>query len=117
MKFRLMNAQGLLLFNFRGPSGGVRDRRRLKERGVSHNCNKLNKTNMLLAKILREFQKSGISTPSIDTSQGRLEIQIALSNPNIEMSESSLRVIVLPSLVYPYFDIEQGGIRKALLVK
>ena len=85
MKFRLMNAQGILLFNFRGPSGGVRDKRRLKERGVySHNCNKLNKTNMLSAKILREFQNSGISTPSIDTSQGRLEIQIALSNPNID---------------------------------
>ena len=33
------------------------------------------------------------------------------------MSESSLRVIVLPSLVYPYFDIEQDGKRKALLVK
>ena len=35
------------------------------------------------------------------------------------MSESSLRVIVLPSLVYPYFelDIEQDEIRKALLIK
>ena len=35
------------------------------------------------------------------------------------MSESSLRVIVLPSLVYPYFelDIEQNEIRKALLIK
>ena len=36
------------------------------------------------------------------------------------MSESSLRVIVLPSLVSdPYFelDIEQGEIRKALLIK
>ena len=35
------------------------------------------------------------------------------------MSESSLIVIVLPSLVYPYFkhDIEQDEIRQALLVK
>ena len=33
------------------------------------------------------------------------------------MSESLLRVIVLPSLVYPYFelDIKQDEIRKALL--
>ena len=35
------------------------------------------------------------------------------------MSQSSLRFIVLPSIVYPYFghDIEQDEIRKALLVK
>ena len=35
------------------------------------------------------------------------------------MSESSLRIIVLPSLVYPYFehDIEEDEIRKALLIK
>ena len=35
------------------------------------------------------------------------------------MSESSLRVIVLPSLVYPYFklDNKQDEIRKALLIK
>ena len=35
------------------------------------------------------------------------------------MSESSLRVIVLPLLVYLYFrlDIEQDKIRKALLIK
>ena len=35
------------------------------------------------------------------------------------MSESSLIVIVLQSLVYPYFkhDIEQDEIRQALLVK
>ena len=42
------------------------DRRRLKERGVySHNCNKLNKTNMLSAEISKEFKNSGIPTPSI----------------------------------------------------
>ena len=35
------------------------------------------------------------------------------------MSESSLRVIVLQSLVYPYFqlDIKQDEISKALLIK
>ena len=35
------------------------------------------------------------------------------------MSESSLIVIVFPSLVYPYFehDIEEDEIRKALLIK
>ena len=35
------------------------------------------------------------------------------------MSQSSLRIIILPSLVYPYFehDIEQDEIRKALLIK
>ena len=31
------------------------------------------------------------------------------------MSESSLRVNVLPSLVYPYFELEI--VRKALLIK
>ena len=39
---------------------------RLKERGVySHNCNKLNKSYMLLAKISREFKNSQISRPEI----------------------------------------------------
>ena len=35
------------------------------------------------------------------------------------MSESSLRVIVLPLLIYPYFelDIEQDEMRKAMLIK
>ena len=35
------------------------------------------------------------------------------------MSESSIKVIVLPSLVYPYFklDIEQGEIHIALKIK
>ena len=35
------------------------------------------------------------------------------------MSESSLRVIVLPSLVYSYFDLdfEQDEIRKPLFIK
>ena len=35
------------------------------------------------------------------------------------MSESSLRIIVLPSLVYPYFEleIEKDEIPKALLIE
>ena len=39
---------------------------------------------------------------------GLLEVPIALSNPNNLMSESLLRVIVLPLLVYPYkLDTDQ----------
>ena len=37
---------------------------------------------------------------------GLLEVYIALSNPNNLMSESLLRVIVLPLLVYPYFKLD-----------
>ena len=37
---------------------------------------------------------------------GLLEVPIALSNPNNLMSESLLRVIVLPLLVYPYFKLD-----------
>ena len=49
---------------------GLIHRRRLEDRGVHcHNCNKLNETNMLSAKIAREFNNSGISTPSVDTSR------------------------------------------------
>ena len=49
---------------------------------------------------------------------GRLEIHIALSNPNIDVRESSFRVIMLPSLAYLYFelDIEQNELRKTLLI-
>ena len=40
----------------------------INARGVySHSSNNLNKTNMLSAKISREFKNSGTSTPSIDT--------------------------------------------------
>ena len=50
--------------------------------------------------------------------QGRPEIHIALLIPT-SMSESSLRVIVLPSLVYRYFElvIGQDEIRKILFFK
>ena len=37
---------------------------------------------------------------------GLLEVDIALSNPNNLMSDSLLRVIVLPLLVYPYFKLD-----------
>ena len=63
-----INAQGVYLIL--GVQEGVFtiDRRRLKKTGIfSHN--KLNKTNMLWAKILREFRNSGKSTPSIDMSK------------------------------------------------
>ena len=48
----------------------------------------------------------------------RQEIHITVTNPITFMSESSLRVIVLLSLVYPYskLDIEQDEIRKAWFV-
>ena len=50
-----------------------------------------------------------------------LEIYISLSNSNIDPSESSLKVIVLPSLVCPYFELDiiqaKDEMRKALLIK
>ena len=48
----------------------------------------------------------------------RQEIHITVTNPITFMSECSLRVIVLLSLVYPYskLDIEQDEIRKAWFV-
>ena len=49
---------------------------------------------------------------------GRQEIHITVTNPITSMSECSLRVIVLLSLVYPYskLNIEQDEIRKAWFV-
>ena len=63
---------------------------------------------MLSAKISRDYKNSGILNPSIDTSRPSRDPYRS------SMSESSLRVILLPSLVYPYFelDIEQDGISK-----
>ena len=48
----------------------------------------------------------------------RQEIHITVTNPITFMSECSLRVIVLLSLVYPYskLDIEQDEIREAWFV-
>ena len=71
---------------------------------------------MLLAKRSREFQSSGISTPSIDTSRD----PYLSFNPNIDLR---ILPIVLPSLVpalvYPYFElnVEQDEIHKASLIK
>ena len=66
-----------------------------------------------------EFKNGGISTRSIDTSmpfRDPYRFQILTSMP-----ESSLRVIVLPSLVYFYFELAikqaKDEIRKALLIK
>ena len=73
---------------------------------------------MLLAKK-REFKSSGISTSLIiDTSRPSRE-SISLFQIPTSMSEPSLWVVVLLSLVYPSFelDIEQDEIRKALLTK
>ena len=66
---------------------------------------------MLSAKMSRECKNSGIKN---------LSIEIESRDPyRSSISESSLRVIVLPSLVYPYFelDIEQDEICKASLIK
>ena len=73
---------------------------------------------MLLEKK-REFKSSGISTSLIiDTSRPSRE-SISLFQIQTSMSEPSLWVVVLLSLVYPSFelDIEQDEIRKALLTK
>ena len=51
----------------------------------SHNCNKLDKTNILLVKISREFKNSGIATPSIDTSRSSRDPYCSFSNPNINV--------------------------------
>ena len=51
----------------------------------SRNCNKLNKTNTLLVKILREFKNSGIATPSVDMSRPSRDPYCSFSNPNIDV--------------------------------
>ena len=70
---------------------------------------------MLSSNTSREFKNSGLPTPSIDTS--RLP---DLSRDPTSMSESFLRVIVLPSyfILYLELDIKQDEIiRKVLLIK
>ena len=70
----------------------------------SRNCKKLKKAKLLSAKISREFKNSGISTPSIDTYIGHLEIHIiTLFQIPTAMLESLFTIILLPSLVYPHF--------------
>ena len=106
---------------FPGFGGGAEkgprnDLRKARIGGVySHYCNKLNKTNMLSAKTSRELRNSGICDPSINTSTRYKSLfQIPTS-----MSESSPRIIVLPSLVYPYFKLglRQDEMRKVLLIR
>lgn len=85
---------------------------------MPRDCNKLKKTNILLAKILRKSQDSGKSTHHPLICLGCLEIHISLSILSIDISESLLIVVVLPSLVYPHFklDVEQDEICKLLLI-
>ena len=64
-------------------------------------------------KISREFNNNPLHQL---IRLGHLEIYIFLSNPNIDVRilAQGYYVIVLPSLVYPYFEleIEQDEIRK-----
>ena len=64
-----------------------------------------------------EFKNNGISNPPIDTSRPSRDLYHSSKIPT-SMSESLLRVIVLPSLVYPQFefDIEQDEIPPQSLV-
>ena len=71
------------LVNSRGPSGGVKRERHLL---YSHNCNKLDKTNMLLAKISRGVKNSGIATPSIDMSRPSRDPYRSFSNRKIDVT-------------------------------
>ena len=76
---------------------------------------------MVLAKISREFKDSGISSPSIDMYKTSTDPYRSFKSQHRCMSELSLRVIVLPSLVYSVagfeLDSEQDELRKALLIK
>ena len=80
---RVINVRGIFLIS--GVQARVFNtaRRCLKERGIySDDRNKLNKTNMLLTKISREFKNGGISTPTLLICLGHLEIHVALSTPH-----------------------------------
>ena len=113
------------LLNFRGPrrqggGEGVIDRGHLKMRGVySHNCDKLNKTNMLSAKIPRAFILIAKNPVHPLICLCLQDLHINLSQMSTAMSESLFRVIVLSSLAYSYFtcDFEQDAMGKSLLIK
>ena len=68
----------------------------------------------------QEFKNSGISSRSFDTSTPFRDLY-RFQIPTSIRSESSLKVIVLPSLVYPYFELDikqaKDEMRKALLIK
>ena len=71
---------------------------------------------MLSAKRSREFQSSGISSPSIDTSRD----PYLSFNPNIDLRILTIVLLSLVrALIYPYFElnIEQDEIHKASLIK
>ena len=81
------------------------DRKRLKDGGAySQNYKKHSRGNMPSEKISRELSFKIAEYPLHQLLRlGRQEIHIAPSNP---MSESSLRDYVLPSSVYPYFELD-----------
>ena len=60
---------------------------------------------MLLAKISKSLKIAEYPVYQL-IRLGLLEVHIALSNPNNLMSESLLRVIVLPLLVYPHCKLD-----------
>ena len=70
---------------------------------------------MLSAKMSREFKKAEYPVHQL-IRLGRLEIHFQIPT---WMSESSVIVIVLPSLVYPHFklEIEQDEPCKPLIIK
>ena len=70
-------------------------------RGVySHNCDKLNKTNMLSAKKPREFILIAKYPVHPLICLGFQDLHINLSQMSTAMSESLFRVIVLSLLLY-----------------
>ena len=91
-----------------------------KERGVnSQDFNKLNKTNMLSAKISREYKIAEYPLHQL-VCVGLLEIHIALSNPSINVrtfSQGFCVAIVSRSIPDCELDIEQDEMHKALLIK
>ena len=76
---------------------------------------------MLSAKISKEFKNSGISTPIFSSRPTRDPYQSLKFQQcqNLVLPHGSVVCIVLPSLVYTYFnlDIEQDEKCRALLIK
>ena len=85
----------------------------------SHNCDKLNKTNILSAKIPREFILTAKYPVHPLIRKGLQDLHIALSQVSTATSESLFRLIVFSSLAYTYFtcDFEQDTMGKSLLIK
>ena len=110
----LLNARGVYLI-FRGPSGGVQ--KRDWEAFILITVTSSTKLICFQKKYQESLKLSECQLHQL-IRQGRPEIHIALLIPT-SMSESFLRVIVLPSLVYPYFElvIGQDEIQKILFFK